>query len=121
MMQRLSTLRAQLETAKASEDFKSIASMGKALKALQIESSQLPLSEEDYLSLPSAHAALVQQVTNTCKALAQAREFSALGILCSKLKALKAMDLTGMQSAGNVEAVNDEDESAYDPVLPTCP
>jgi hypothetical protein len=57
---------------------------------LQQQSAQLPLSEEDYLTLPARHADLVQRVTDTCKELALAEEFTAVTVLGAKLSELRA-------------------------------
>jgi hypothetical protein len=49
--QRIQALQAQYDDALATEDFEWVASLGPQLQALQQQSAQLPLSEEDYLTL----------------------------------------------------------------------
>jgi hypothetical protein len=94
MTQRLAAAQTQYDAAEAAaEDFELIASLGKALQALQQESAKLPLSEEDYLSLRDRHAALVRRVEERCKELKDAKDFTALEALGVHLEALKAVHL----------------------------
>jgi hypothetical protein len=87
------TLQAQREAAQAAEDFETVASLGEALKALQRESAYLPLSEEDYVTLPARHAELVQRVTDVCKDLAASAEYEKLQALAKKRDELKVPDV----------------------------
>jgi hypothetical protein len=94
MMQRLEAAQAQYDSAKAAaEDFELIASRGKALQALQLEASKLPLSGEDYLTLGERHAQLVQRMLATCKQLARSKEFAALTALDKQVKLFCALTL----------------------------
>jgi Tfp pilus assembly protein PilN len=102
MVQRLEAAQAQYDAAVAAfTDLALIASRGNALVALQLESAQLPLSEEDYLTLPARHAQLVPQVLQTCRELMKAKEVENLAGLTDKLTALGAVAvpaLTGIYS-----------------------
>jgi hypothetical protein len=80
---------AQLDAALAAEDFELVASLGVQLQPLHEESAQLPLSEEDYLTLPARHAALVQRVMDKCKVLAALKDYKSLDAVAAKLEALK--------------------------------
>jgi hypothetical protein len=94
----------------AKSDFAAVGQVGKALKAANAQLAQLPLSEEDYLTLADRHAALVQKVTATCTELADAGEYDALDALAIKLEELQALDVSALpQSWTN------------DPVLPPVP
>jgi hypothetical protein len=102
MIQRLEAAQAQYDAAVAARtDLSLIASLGNALVALEQESAQLPLSEEDYLKLPARHAQLVPQVLQTCRELMTAKEIENLAGLTDKLTALGAVAvpaLTGIYS-----------------------
>jgi hypothetical protein len=111
-IQRVAALRAEVEAAQAAQDFHGVASLGLSLKALQLESAQLPLSEEAYRALPCRHAALVERVRIKCRALAGAQEYAALAVLSAKLKALQAV-ASELNYGGSTE-----EDSAQDPVLP---
>jgi hypothetical protein len=94
MMQRLEDAQTQYDAAVSTfTDLPLIASLGAALAALQQESATLPLSEEDYLTLPARHAQLVQRVVQVCKGLAQAKQLDSLATLGGQLKLLKALEL----------------------------
>ena len=95
MVQRLATLQTQFDAAEAAadQDFELIAALGLKLEALQLESAQLPLSEEDYRTLPARHAQLVQRVVARCDALAAAGEYAALETLGDALETLQALVL----------------------------
>jgi hypothetical protein len=138
--QRLQSLRSQYDAALAAAvDFVLVGKLGTQLKALQQQSAQLPLSEEDYCTLPAQHADLVQQVMAACRELMKARDYAALGPLSTKLKELKALDLpvgndnsqdpvlpdvgagtvcSPMAVADAQGATEEEDDGALDPVLP---
>jgi hypothetical protein len=99
LMQRREVLQAQYRAAEfAAEDFVLIGHLGVKLEALQRESAQLPLSEEDYLALADRHAQLVQRVTDKCKELTKGRQFDELAALGIQLKALKAVDVSNFSS-----------------------
>jgi hypothetical protein len=92
MMQRLAAAQAQYDAAEAAfTNLPLVASLGEALHALQQESAQLPLSEEDYLTLLERRSALVQRVTDRCKNLIQEQLFDDLARLDTQLKATKAL------------------------------
>jgi hypothetical protein len=106
-------------------DFEAIGQAGKAHKEAVAVVTQLPLSEEDYLTLADRHAALVQKVTTTCAELVDASEFDALDALATKLEELRALDVSGLpQSWANdpvqppapPATVEAEDDGANDPV-----
>jgi hypothetical protein len=128
LTKRLCTLQTQLQAAEAAENFESVASLGLTLTALQQQSAQLPLSEEDYLTLPDRHAALVQRVTEQCRELTRAKNYASLGLLSAKLTMLKALDLAGIAGTREEDAgandpmvvavvSNSEDDGANDPVV----
>jgi hypothetical protein len=91
----------------AKSDFAAVGQVGKALKAANAELAQLPLSEEDYLTLAGRHAALVRKVTATCAQLADVSYFDALDALAIKLEELQALDVSALPQPW-----------ANDPVLP---
>jgi Skp family chaperone for outer membrane proteins len=80
----------------AKSDFAAVGQVGKALKAANAELAQLPLSEEDYLTLADRHAALLQNLTTTCAELADAGEYDALDTLAAKLEELQALDVSAL-------------------------
>jgi hypothetical protein len=113
----------------AKTNFMEIARVGTAHKAAIAAVLQLPLSEEDYLTLAGRYAALVQKVTAACAELADAGEFDSLVVLAAKLEELKALDVfilahTGdndpvyapATTAANSIAVCEEDDGTHDPV-----
>jgi hypothetical protein len=105
MMQRLEAAQAQYNAAEAAaEDFELIASLGKALHALQQESAQLPLSEEDYLVLAASHAQLLQRVEERCTQLKKAKDFTALEQLGVHAAALTAVNLPTVQPGTTIGA-----------------
>lgn len=100
VMQQLQTMQAQLEAAEtAMIDYKLIASLGKALKAIQLQAQQLPLSEEDYRTLADRHATLVQEIDAKCRELTKAKCYDELDVLASELAELQALDLGGQEPA----------------------
>jgi hypothetical protein len=116
IIQRQQSVRHQFETAlEAAVDFVLVGTLGAELKALQQQAAQLPLSEEDYLTLPGRHADLVRRVTDTCRELMRARDYAALGPLSAKLKELRALDLTGIPGTGH------ESDGELDPVVVSGP
>jgi hypothetical protein len=93
MIQRLETAQAQYDAAVAARaDLSVIASLAQAVVALQRESAQLPLSEEDYLTLPARHAQLVQSVYLACEDLRKAKQFDQLAKLSGQLQVLRALE-----------------------------
>jgi hypothetical protein len=87
-----------------SADFARAAVLGLQLTTLRQASVQLPLSEEDYLTLPDRHAALLQKVTIKCEELRnEGRCEAALKSLSGKLDLVKGLDLTSFAhgAAGN--------------------
>jgi hypothetical protein len=94
----------------AKSDFAAVGQVGKALKVANAHLAQLPLSEEDYLTLADRHAALVQKVTATCTELADAGEYAALDALAIKLEELQALDVSALPQPW-----------ANDPVQPPAP
>jgi hypothetical protein len=124
-MVRIPALQAQYDAAlAAADDFVLVGTLGSQLQALQQESAQLSLSEEDYLTLAARHAALVQRVMEECRELAKAQDYTALGSLSAKLQELKALDLAGIPRTSNeqdADGANDpvvqEDDGANDPVV----
>jgi hypothetical protein len=93
LSQRIHALEVQLETAASDGDFKLVASLGLASRALELESARLPLSERDYVALSAHHTELMRQMVHQCKELVQARQYAALAVLNDKLKMLRALDL----------------------------
>jgi hypothetical protein len=86
------------------EDFESVASIGTQLQALQQESAQLPLSEEDYLTLADRHAALLLEVTEQCKVLEKAKDFPAMAALGAQLTALLEVAVSAADNSVKVGA-----------------
>jgi hypothetical protein len=94
----------------ARSDFIAVGQAGKALKAARAVIAQLPLSEEDYLTLADRHAELVQKVTTTCAELADAGEIDTVDSMAATLKELQALDVSALQQS-----------CANDPVPPPAP
>jgi hypothetical protein len=104
MTQRILTERSHLDAALAADDFEQVLALGMQLQSLQQESAQLPLSEEDYLTLADRHAALVLRVVERCTELALAKEFAEVTVLGAKLSELRAaaLPVAAHVSASNV-------------------
>jgi hypothetical protein len=114
--QRLQALQAKYDTALvAAVDFVLVGTLGTQLQALQQESAQLPLSEEDYQTLGDRHAELVRRVTDTCRELMRAGDYAVLGPLSAKLKELKALDLSGIAGTSH------DSDGEHDPVVASGP
>ena len=64
------------------------------MQNVQEEWRQLPLSENDYTSLPVRHTALITEVTEACKKLRLQDLADELILLGSKLNELRKLDLT---------------------------
>jgi hypothetical protein len=106
MIHRLEAAHGQCDAAEAAaEDFQLIASLGKALQALRQESAQLPLSEEDYHSLPVRHAQLVQRMTDKCKELMKAKLFDDLVALSRERLVLRDLALPQVAKKGILLAI----------------
>jgi hypothetical protein len=100
LIQKTELLQAQFDVAEAAaEDFVLIGTLGMQLQELERQSAQLPLSEEDYLTLADRHAALVQQVTDRCRDLKAARNFGQLKVLAEQLLELTALDVSNLPRA----------------------
>jgi hypothetical protein len=100
LMQRRRPLQAQFDAAvAAAEDFVLVGTLGMQLQELEKESAQLSLSEEDYLTLADRHTALVQRVTEQCRAQKAASQFTELEKLATQLVALTALDVSELPGA----------------------
>jgi hypothetical protein len=127
-IQRRDQLQAEFAALKASKsDFAASVKVGRELKASQEAILQLPLPEENYLTMADRHAALVQKMTALCERLLENEDLDALETLASKLGELKALDVSALpQSWANdpvqpptppaPTAEEGEDECANDPV-----
>jgi hypothetical protein len=80
----------------ANQDFTRMAVVGKEVRALAAESTQLPLSAANYLTLADRHAMLVRQLTALCTQLADLQDFEALQVWGTRLNALKAVDVSSL-------------------------
>ena len=98
MMQRLSAARLEYTDAvtRSAEAvcWKDVLSKYKAMQSVEEEWRQLPLSENDYTSLPVRHTALITEVTEVCKQLRLQELADELILLGSKLNELRKLDLT---------------------------
>jgi FtsZ-binding cell division protein ZapB len=106
-MQRRDALQAQLDAAQRNSERTD--ALTQSLAAVNLESAQLPLSEEDYLTLTARHAALVQKVEAKIIWLAENRHSDLLTTLAAKLTALKALDLNVLLDPGHMDPVCVED------------
>jgi hypothetical protein len=108
LLHQRAALELQLHTAMraTTEDFVLIGTLGTQLQELQKESAQLPLSEEDYLTLADRHAALVEQLTEKCRELKDAMEFAALKATAESLAALKAADVSELPLDNECEVLS---------------
>jgi hypothetical protein len=94
-VQRKLELREQLDAAmETGNDYDRVGILGEQLDALERDSAQLPLSEEDYLTLPDRHAALLSKVEARCKEYKANKQAALLIELGTKLSALKTLDLS---------------------------
>jgi hypothetical protein len=84
----------------ANEDFTRMAVVGKEVRALAAESTQLPLSAAKYLTLGDRHAVLVRQLTALCTQLADLQDFEALQLWGDRLNALKAAEVSCLPDGG---------------------
>lgn len=82
-------------------DFKAIKTICTNLESHLKASQKISLSEQDYLSLPARHAALVLQLSERCKELFAQGEADMLLKLGPKLDALKALDLSACTTGSN--------------------
>jgi hypothetical protein len=98
MMMRRDVLQAQFRAADTAEDFNAVATLGQQLQSLQVESAQLSLSEEEYLTLPGRHADLVLRLTEKCKELTRAKDYAAVTALGAKLGELRAVTWPAMDA-----------------------
>jgi hypothetical protein len=86
-------LQAQLHAADQGDKYQLAVELEDKLGVLQEKIAQLPLSEEDYLTLGDRYATLVQMVSLQCRALFTAKDRVALAPLAAMLEELKALDL----------------------------
>jgi hypothetical protein len=128
LTQSIRTFQAQLDAAVAAEDFDTVVAVGSKLKALKAQSAQVPLSEQDYLTLPARYAELLREVTGKCLELTAAQQYAELAIFGPLQKALKALDMAVIAHGSTADSTAplagqwtaaEQDESAYDPVLPS--
>jgi hypothetical protein len=73
-------------------DFLQIADLGKQRDLVQAEALMLPLTEEDYLTLPQRRGALMQALEAQCEAATAEERFEELRCLAVLLKQLQGMD-----------------------------
>jgi hypothetical protein len=110
-MQRVATKQEALGTAEATEgaglDNVLIASLGRELESLRLESAQLPLSEEDYLTLSGRHALLVQAMAEKCRELAMDAKYAALRDLGALLESLRAVSVEAYYPTATTSAATD--------------
>jgi DNA repair exonuclease SbcCD ATPase subunit len=127
-IQQRDQLQTEFAALKASKtDFAASVRVGRTFKASQGAVLQLPLSEEDYLTMAGRHAALTQKMTALCERLLENEDLDALETLATKLGELKALDVSALpQSWANdpvlapappaTSAQVGEDDCANDPV-----
>jgi hypothetical protein len=85
-------LQAKYVDAVGVEDFALVASLGCKNLRIQREVADLPLSEENYRTLPARHAAIVERVLKKCQELTATEQFDFLKILAGALDKLRARD-----------------------------
>jgi hypothetical protein len=95
-MEHLLSLREHIADALAEEDFERVASLGASVHALMPQSVHEALSEEDYLTLPARHTALVQRVSKRCRKLCEEKDHAAQARLAAELEALKSPETTAV-------------------------
>jgi hypothetical protein len=127
-IQQRDQLQSEFAALKASKtDFAASVKVGRELKALQEAILQLPLPEEDYLTMAGRHAALVHKMTVLCERLLENEDLDALDTVAAKLEELKALDVSALPqswandpvqppTAPSTSAEEGEDECANDPV-----
>jgi hypothetical protein len=89
----MAQLAEELQAVKSTKpvDYKRVSQLMKRWKTLEAGAE---MSEEDCVSLPARHAALVQQMEGMYEELVEARRLDLMLDLEDQLKALKALDLT---------------------------
>jgi hypothetical protein len=125
-IQQRDELQREFNSLKASKaEYRASVRVGKALQAAKETVAQQPLSEEDYLSFPTRHAALVQKVTATCDMLLENEDLDALDALAAKLEELQALDVSALPQnevvhlpahPAPISAEEGDEDCANDPV-----
>jgi hypothetical protein len=95
-MENLLSLREHIADALAAEDFERVASLGASVHALMPQSVHEALSEEDYLTMPARHAALLQRVSKRCRKLGEEKDHAAQARLAAELEALRSPETTAI-------------------------
>jgi hypothetical protein len=92
-MARRDELQRQYKAAKEAKpkDYDLIATLGLSIAALEQESTQLLLTEEDCVSLPARRAALQEEMEAQCDALEEAGDFLSLKSLAAELAQLSSL------------------------------
>jgi hypothetical protein len=85
----------------------------KAAAAVQQEAQQLTLTEADCATLPARRAQLTKDLTQLCRDLRTAEEFSSLVQAGKKLEAISALDLSGVVSDSGTYATPHKHHSIY--------
>lgn len=83
----------QAERAGSATDFKMVAQLGQALLDLDLESAQLPLSDQAYSTLAGRRDELVIRMDAKCRELSNARRITELHELAAALNTLRALHL----------------------------
>jgi hypothetical protein len=95
-IQQRDELQRKLRALAASENFRSVVSVGKGLQAVMAVVAQQPLSEKDYLTLTDRFEALVQKVTVVCRDLTVAEDYDSLDTLATKLEELRVLEASAL-------------------------
>lgn len=96
---RRDALQTELSTAMTKgSDFGTVKVICAKLEAHLKESQKIPLSEQDFWTLKSRHATLVQNVSERCRKLVELDNADVLLKLGPKLAALKSLDLSACSS-----------------------
>jgi hypothetical protein len=110
--QRRDALQAQLDSAMSKRDLKQMGTLGLALEALKLEAAQLPLSEEEYLTLGARHAALMERVEAKGMEFARIKQYGLVYRMGVALESLKGLDVSQLSSPGDADPVYVEISSA---------
>jgi hypothetical protein len=103
-------------------DWEAVGEAGKKVGSATAAMLQDPLSEEDYMTLTSRHSALVQKMTDTCKDLLATKQYDSVTALGTKLKELKAAQVSAENKldAAQLTALEDSKAAELSELILSC-
>jgi hypothetical protein len=103
-------------------DWEAVGEAGKKVGSATAAVLQHPLSEEDNMTLTSRHSALVQKMTDTCKDLLATKQYDSVTALGTKLKELKAAQVSAENKldAARLTALEDSKAAELSELMLSC-